>query len=159
MKIILLLFFLLFANCKFDKVVDHHGVNFLNKKQEKLIVNKSNKNDIFNLLGPPSTNSSFNNDLLIYIETKRSRTTLLKFGKKKIFVNNVLLLEVNNRGLLAKKEFFDINDMEKVNFLDDKTESSQTKKSFVYDFLSSMRQKINDPLGVRAKKRKKVNQQ
>ena len=119
----------------------------------------TDKNDILNLLGPPSTKSSFNNDLLIYIETKRSRTTLLKFGKKKIFVNNVLLLEVNNRGLLAKKEFFDINDMEKVNFLDDKTESSQSKKSFVYDFLSSMRQKINDPLGVRAKKRKKVNQQ
>ena len=92
MKIILLLFFLLFANCKFDKVVDHHGVNFLNKKQEKLIVNKSNKNDIFDLLGPPSTKRSFNNDLLIYIETKRSRTTLLKLGKKKIFVNKVFAL-------------------------------------------------------------------
>ena len=32
------------------------------------------------------------------------------------------------------------------------------KKSFVYDFLSSMRQKINDPLGVRAKKRKEISQ-
>ena len=159
MKIILLLFFLLIANCKFDKVVDHHGVNFLNKKQEELIVNKSNKNDIFNLLGPPSTKSSFNNDLLIYIETKRSRTTLLKLGKKKIFANNVLILEVNNRGLLVKKEFFDINDMEKVNFLNDKTESSLSKNSFVYDFLSSMRQKLNDPLGVRAKKRKIINPQ
>ena len=159
MKIILLLFFILIVNCKFDKVVDHHGVNFLNKKQEKLIVNESNKNDIFNLLGPPSTKSSFNNDLLIYIETKRSRTTLLKLGKKKIYVNNVLLLEVDNRGLLAKKEFFDIKDMEKVKFLNDKTESSLSKSSFVYDFLSSLRQKINDPLGVRAKKRKKVNQQ
>ena len=159
MKIILLLFFILIVNCKFDKVVDHHGVNFLNKKQEKLIVNESNKNDIFNLLGPPSTKSSFNNDLLIYIETKRSRTTLLKLGKKKIYVNNVLLLEVDNRGLLAKKEFFDIKDMEKVKFLNDKTESSLSKSTFVYDFLSSMRQKINDPLGVRAKKRKKANQQ
>ena len=159
MKIILLLFFILIVNCKFDKVVDHHGVNFLNKKQENLIVNESNKNDIFNLLGPPSTKSSFNNDLLIYIETKRSRTTLLKLGKKKIYINNVLILEVDNRGLLAKKEFFDINDMEKVKFLNDKTESSRSKNSFVYDFLSSMRQKLNDPLGVRAKKRKKANQQ
>ena len=66
-----------------------------------------------------------------------------------------MVLEVNNRGLLAKKEFFDINDMEKVNFLDDKTESSQSKRSFVYDFLSSMRQKINDPLGVRKREREK----
>ena len=84
MKIILLIFFLFVVNCKFDKVVDHHGVNFLDKKQKKLIINKSNKNDIFKLLGPPSTKSSFNNDLLIYIETKRSRTTLLKLGKKKL---------------------------------------------------------------------------
>ena len=32
------------------------------------------------------------------------------------------------------------------------------KNSFIYDFMSSMRQKINDPLGVRAKKRKEINQ-
>jgi DNA topoisomerase IA len=44
-------------------------------------------------------------------------------------------------------------------FIDDVTDISYSKKSFVYDFLSSMRQKINDPLGVRAKKRKKINQQ
>ena len=32
------------------------------------------------------------------------------------------------------------------------------KNSFIYDFMSSMRQKINDPLGMRAKKRKEINQ-
>ena len=142
-----------------NKVEDTHGVHFLDKKQQSLTVNKSNKNDIIVLLGPPSTKSKFDNDLWIYIERKKTRTTLLKFGKKKILTNNVLLLEIDSRGLLAKKKFLDINDMKEVKFIDDVTVISYSKKSFVYDFLSSMRQKVNDPLGIRSKKRKKINQQ
>ena len=152
MRIILLIIFVFVANCKFDKIVNSHGVHYLDKKQKELIVQFSNKNDIIQLLGPPATKSKFNNDLWIYIERKKTRTTLLKFGKKKIFANNVLLLEIDNKGLLAKKDFFDINDMKKINFSDGKTENTKSKKSFVYDFLSSMRQRMNDPLGVREKK-------
>ena len=152
MRIILLIIFVFVANCKFDKIVNSHGVHYLDKKQKELIVQFSNKNDIIQLLGPPATKSKFNNDLWIYIERKKTRTTLLKFGKKKIFANNVLLLEIDNKGLLAKKDFFDMNDMKKINFSDSKTENTESKKSFVYDFLSSMRQRMNDPLGVRKKK-------
>ena len=152
MRIILLIIFVFVANCKFDKIVNNHGVHYLDKKQKELIVQFSNKNDIIQLLGPPATKSKFNNDLWIYIERKKTRTTLLKLGKKKIFANNVLLLEIDNKGLLAKKDFFDINDMKKINFSDGKTENTESKKSFVYDFLSSMRQRMNDPLGVREKK-------
>tara|TARA_Y100000590_G_C15545836_1_gene948901 strand:- start:76 stop:561 length:486 start_codon:yes stop_codon:yes gene_type:complete len=155
MRIILILLFLFITNCKLNKVVDTHGVPFLDKKQQKLTINKSNTNDIINTLGPPSTKSKFNNDLWIYIERKKTRTTLLKLGKKNIYENNVLLLEIDNKGLLAKKDYYTIEDMNKVKFLDDTTEISYSKKSFVYDFLSSMRQKINDPLGVREKQRKK----
>jgi len=73
--------------------------------------------------------------------------------------NNVLLLEIDNKGLLAKKEFLNIKDMKEIDFIEDETEITYSKRSFVYDFLSSMRQKINDPLGVRAKKRKKIKSQ
>ena len=152
MRIILLIIFVFVANCKFNKIVNNHGVHYLDKKQKELIVQFSNKNDIIQLLGPPATKSKFNNDLWIYIERKKTRTTLLKFGKKKIFANNVLLLEIDNKGLLAKKDFFDINNMKKINFSDNKTKNTKSKKSFVYDFLSSMRQRMNDPLGVRTKK-------
>jgi len=155
MRIILILLFLFITNCKLNKVVDTHGVPFLNKKQQKLTINKSNINDIINTLGPPSTKSKFNNDLWIYIERKKTRTTLIKLGKKNIYENNVLLLEIDNKGLLAKKDYYTIKDMNKVKFLDDTTEIAYSKKSFVYDFLSSMRQKINDPLGVREKERDK----
>ena len=155
MRIILILLFLFITNCKLNKVVDTHGVPFLNKKQQKLTINKSNINDIINTLGPPSTKSKFNNDLWIYIERKKTRTTLIKLGKKNIYENNVLLLEIDNKGLLTKKDYYTIKDMNKVKFLDDTTEIAYSKKSFVYDFLSSMRQKINDPLGVREKQRNK----
>ena len=159
MRIVLLVIFLLVVNCKFNKIVDSHGSHYLEKKQKELTVTLSNKNDIIHLLGPPSTKSMFDNDLWIYIESKKTRTTLLKFGKKEIYINNVLLLEIDNKGLLAKKEFFNIKDMKEIDFIKDETEITYSKRSFVYDFLSSMRQKVNDPLGVRAKKRKKIKSQ
>ena len=42
--------------------------------------------------------------------------------------------------------------MKKIKFDTDRSESLK-KRNFVYNFLSSMRQRINDPLGVRKKKR------
>ena len=159
MKIVLLVIFLFVVNCKFNKIVDSHGSHYLEKKQKELKINFTNKNDIIDLLGSPSTKSKFDNDLWIYIERKKTRSTMLKLGKKKIYVNNVLLLEIDDKGLLAKKEFFDINDMKEIDFVKDETDITYSKRSFVYDFLSSMRQKVNDPLGVRAKKRKKIKSQ
>ena len=102
MRILLLIIFLLIVNCKMNKVVDNHGVHYLDKKQQNLIVNKSNKNDIILLLGPPSTKSKFDNDLWIYIERKKTRTTLFKLGKKKIYLNKGLSLGIkreNNLGI------------------------------------------------------------
>jgi outer membrane protein assembly factor BamE (lipoprotein component of BamABCDE complex) len=140
---------LFISACTLKKVERHHGVHFLNKKQEKLTVNQSNKNDILKLLGSPSTKSTFDNDLWIYIERKTDNSSLTKFGNERIIVNNVLLLEVNNMGLLASKEFLDLTKMKDLKFAKQTTESQYKKNTFLYDFLSSMRQKINDPLGKR----------
>ena len=148
----LFIFFILslfISSCTLKKVERHHGVHFLNKKQEKLIINKSNKNDILKLLGSPSTKSTFDNDLWIYIERKTDNSSLTKFGSERIIVNNVLLLEVNRMGLLASKEFFDLTKMQDLKFAKQTTKGQYKKNSFLYDFLSSMRQKINDPLGKR----------
>ena len=149
---IFLLIALFFSACSLKKVTKHHGVHFLNKKQEKLTVNQSNKNDILKLLGSPSSKSTFDNDLWIYIERKTDNSSLLKFGKEKILLNNVLILEINSMGILEKKEFLDQDDMKNIKFTEQTTENQFKKNSFLYDFLSSMRQKINDPLGKRKKK-------
>ena len=155
MRILLILIFLFLSSCKFERLVDNHGTHYLEKKQKKLTINVTNKNDIINILGPPSTKDKFDNDVWLYIERKKTNQGVLALGRKKTYLNNVLLLEINNKGLLAKKEFFNINNMNKINFSESSTERSYSKRSFVYDFLSSMRQKINDPLGVREKQRKK----
>ncbi len=123
----------------------------MNKKQEKLILNKSNKNDILKLLGSPSTKSFFDNDLWIYIERKSNNSSIGTFNRQKIVVNNVLLLEINNKGLLEKKEFLNIDKMQNIKFSKKITATQKRESSFVYDFLASLRQKINDPLGKRKK--------
>ena len=146
------------SNCSFKKVVKHHGVPFLEKKQESLIINETTTNDIRRILGSPSTQSKFDNDVWIYIERKQTQSKLKNLGKMKIFKNDVLVLEVDNYGILKKKEFYNMEDMKKIKIVEDTTQASFAKNSFIYDFMSSMRQKINDPLGVRAKKRKEINQ-
>ena len=146
------------TNCSFKKVVKQHGVPFLDKKQKTLIIDSSNKNDIINILGNPSTTSKFDNDVWIYIERKQTQSKLKNFGKLKLSKNDVLVLEIDDYGILKKKEFYNINDMENVKIVDKTTNSIFRKNTFIYEFMSSMRQKANDPLGVRAKKRKKISQ-
>ncbi len=127
-------------------MVKHHGVHFLDKKQQKLEINITNKNDIIKLLGEPSTKSSFDNDVWIYIERKISTGSIFKLGKEKLITNNVLVLEIDDLGLLANLKFYDKNTMNDIEFVSTSTDSAYKKRSFVYDFLSSMRQKINEPM-------------
>jgi outer membrane protein assembly factor BamE (lipoprotein component of BamABCDE complex) len=149
-KVYLIIFsFILISNCTLNKVIKHHGVHFLEKKQEKLKINSTNKNDIFKMLGPPSTVSNFDNNLWIYIERSTSSSKLSKLGKKKLLANNILVLEINNRGILIEKIFLDKEDMQQVDIAKQFTTVSYTNQTFIYDFLSSVRQKINDPLGKR----------
>jgi len=133
-------------------------VPFLEKKQALLIINKTNKNDIKKILGYPSTTSKFDNDVWIYIERKQTQSQLKNLGKMKIYKNDVLVLEIDNYGILQKKDFYNKDDMKKIKISKDITGKKFKKNSFVYDFMSSLRQKINDPLGQRANKRKEISQ-
>jgi outer membrane protein assembly factor BamE (lipoprotein component of BamABCDE complex) len=158
-KILYIIFLsLIVSNCSFKPVVKHHGVPFLEKKQSSLFINKTNKNDIMKILGNPSTKSKFDNDVWIYIERKQTQSKLTNLGRMKIYKNDVLVLEIDNYGILKKKEFYNIDDMKNLKIVESTTESGFRRNSFVYDFMSSMRQKINDPLGQRAKKRKEISQ-
>ena len=152
MKILsLLTIFLLLANCNNKLAIDHHGVNKLSVKQDKLVLNQTNKNDIIEILGPPSTTSFFDNEILFFIERKEATGSILKLGSKKIIINDVLIVEIDKYGLLEKKTFYDMNKIQKIKISKNKTEVYYQKDTYIYDFLSSMRQKINDPLGKRRK--------
>ena len=158
MNKILYIFLILITvtNCSPKKVVKHHGVPFLEKKQNSLIVNESNKNDIRKILGNPSTTSKFDNDVWIYIERKQTQSELKNLGLMKTFKNDVLILEIDDFGILKKKEMVKLDEMNDLTVAKEITQSEYTKNSFIYDFMSSMRQKLNDPLGQRAKKRREI---
>ena len=153
MKILInfIILLLITTSCTLNKVVKKHGVRNLEKKQSELTINQSNTNDIRSILGPPSTKSTFDNDLWIFIEREIEKEKILKLSKEKLVKNNILILEINNQGLLVKKTFLNIDDMNEIKLSALKTEEKYTKNTFIYDFLSSMRQKINDPLGKRKK--------
>tara|TARA_B110000967_G_C18694222_1_gene464580 strand:+ start:283 stop:747 length:465 start_codon:yes stop_codon:yes gene_type:complete len=150
---LLIIIILLFSsNCSLNKVINHHGVNALEIKKEKLIINKSNSNDVEKLLGPPSTKGAFDENLWIFIERKTSSAKLSKLGKRTLISNNILIVELDTKGILINKIFLNKEQINDMNFSSQITEMNYTKRSFIYNFLSSMRQKINDPLG-----KKKLN--
>ena len=149
---------LIVSNCSIKPVVKHHGVPLLEKKQKKLQISKANKNDIIEILGNPSTKSSFDNDIWIYIERKQTQSNIKNLGKMKIYENNVLVLEIDSYGLLKKKDFYNLDDMNDLKVSKNITGQTFKKNSFIYSFMSSLRQKITDPLGQRAKNRKEISQ-
>tara|TARA_Y200000002_G_scaffold362283_1_gene349201 strand:- start:78 stop:542 length:465 start_codon:yes stop_codon:yes gene_type:complete len=151
-KILLLIIFLFISNCSLNKVIQHHGVHNLEEKQAKLRINDTNKNDIIKIIGPPSTESKFENEVLIYIERKTSSSKLIKLGKKTLITNNVLVLDINDKGILVSKKFYNKDDMKKIKFDQNVTLSDYSRRSFVYSFFYTLRQRIDDPRGVKRSK-------
>ena len=147
MKIIIIILAIFLTSCKLNKVVNHHGIHNLEAKSQELLINQTNINQIKRLLGPPSSTSYFDEDILIYLERKTSNSKLLKLGKKKLIANNVLLLEVDNRGMLINKEFLDQDDLNKLKFTNKTTKTITDQESFVSRALSGVITKIDDPLG------------
>ena len=145
MRYIILFIIVFLASCTQNKVTINHGVLSLEKKYNEIFIKKTNKNDILDILGPPSTDSTFNNNIWIYVERKKTNQSIIKLGKKKIKKNNVLVLELDERGILVKKELYDLNKMNKLDFSKNTTEKSYCKNTFIYNLLTSLREKINAP--------------
>jgi outer membrane protein assembly factor BamE (lipoprotein component of BamABCDE complex) len=142
-NIYLLSFFLLFIfGCQQNEVLRTHGVAYLNKREKLIIINETNKNDAISILGAPSTKGMVDDNLWIYIERTMTRGKLLKLGRNYLKKNNVLVLEFDKYGILKKKEFYNKDKMNKIRFAKDTTVNELRKESFIYSFLSSVRQKM-----------------
>ena len=153
MKYIIIFVFLFTLSCSVNKVKNNHGVLSLEKKFTQIEINKSNTNDIINLLGPPSTKSTFDNNIWIYIERKKTNSSIFKLGNQKTIKNNIIVLEIDNKGILEKKDIYDLNNMNKYEFSKKKTEKKFEKDSYIYGIMTSLRQKIDAP--VKRKRSKK----
>ena len=142
----LFLFILFFftLNCSINKVSNLHGFRFVDTKIDKIQLNKSNKNDVRRIIGPPSSKSAFN-DTWLYFERKKTNQSLFKLGRKNISRNNILIVEFNNMGLVKEKSLLDLNDMNDIKIAEKKTKKEFAKDNFVYNLLSTLRNKINAP--------------
>ena len=140
------------SNCSLRKVEKHHGVYNLKKKSDKLELFQSNTNDTIKKLGVPSTKSTFDNDVWIYMERKFTSSELKTLGRNKLLLNNVLVLEFDNKGLLVEKKLLSIDEMNNIDISADETPVLNKKKNFVNSFLTSLIKKINDPLGIKGAK-------
>ena len=140
--IFIIFFFTL--NCSINKVSNLHGFRFVDTKLDKIELNKSNKNDVRKIIGPPSSKSTFNNSWL-YFERKKTNQSLFKLGKKTISRNNILIIEFNKMGLVKDKTLLNLNDMNDIEIAEKKTEKDFTQDNFIYNLLSTLRNKINAP--------------
>ena len=139
---LLIIFLFIVTACQRNEVIKTHGIAYLEKREKLIILNKSNKNDTVSILGQPSTKGMTDNNLWIYIERTKTRSTLFKLGRNYLKKNNVLVLEFNEYGILVKKEFYNKKKMNDVNFAKNITENEIIKENFIESFLSSVRQKM-----------------
>ena len=117
----------------------------LKNNENFILVNKSNKNDVIKILGEPSTKSNFDNNVWFYIEQKKQNKSIIKLGKQYIEENNVLTIYFDNKGIVSKKKFLNKNDLKQIECAKKETKPIYNNNSFMYEFLTSFRDKINAP--------------
>jgi len=151
MKLFIILLFLLTINCSSDKISVNHGFLSLQEKYERISINESNKNDIIEIIGPPSTVSNFDKNKWFYIQRIKTNQSLLKLGIKKIKKNNILIVIFNDRGILKNKRILNINDMNDINYVKNTTEKNFEQNDTLYKIFSSLREKADAPARNRRK--------
>ena len=140
-KLLFLIFFIL-LNCQLQDSTRNHGILFLENRTNKIIVNKSNKNDIINIIGEPHSKSFDNENTWIYVERILTKGKYHKLGRHSLKTNNVLVLDFDKYGVLSGKKLFDKSDISKISFSKKETQNELAQKSFVVNFLQSIKQKM-----------------
>ena len=128
--------------CQLQEPTMNHGIVFLENRSNELIIKKHNKNDIIKIMGQPHSKSFENTDNWLYIERILTKGKYHKLGKHVVKSNNVLELTFDKYGVLYAKKLYDKNDINKVNFSNKITKNELSKKSFIEDFLSSVKSKM-----------------
>ena len=151
MKYIFIIIFIFIINCSGNKVSNYHGIKSLEAKYEKIKIKKTNKNDLIKIIGPPSTISDFDKNKWFYFERLKTNQSLLKFGKQKIKRNNILVVELDQKGIVKSKNILDLNNMNDIKYVKQITVKDFKRDSTMYNVLSSLREKINSPARKRSK--------
>ena len=141
-NLLYLLVFIILISCKLQEPLKTHGIIFLENRSQKLVLNKSNKNDVIRIMGRPHIKEDEINQSWIYLERILSKGKYHKLGKHILKENNVLVLNFDKYGVLKNKQFLKKEDLKKLEFSQKITENELTQKSFVQKFLQSVKQKM-----------------
>ena len=142
LKNIFFVIFFILLGCQLQDPNKNHGILFLDNRSAKLIINESNKNDVIKLLGQPHVKTFDGDDTWIYIERTLSKGKYHKLGRHELKTNNTLILEFDKYGVLKSKDFFDKANINEVKFSKKTTENNLRKRSFVENFLQSVKKKM-----------------
>tara|TARA_B100000886_G_C20321702_1_gene448380 strand:- start:54 stop:509 length:456 start_codon:yes stop_codon:yes gene_type:complete len=151
MKYILITLFVFILNCKGNKVSNYHGNKLLDKKFDVIKINSTNKNDLLQLIGPPSSISDFDKNKWFYIERLKTNQSIIKLGNQIIKKNNVLIVEFNEMGIIKNKEILNLENMNDLKYLKKTTEKDFKQDNVIYNIFTSLREKINAPARTRKK--------
>ncbi len=141
LKIIIFLIIIL-SSCKLQEPIKTHGIIYLENRANKLVVNKSNKNDVISIFGHPQIIDEDNKKTWIYLERILSKGKYHKLGKHVLKQNNILILDFNKYGILKNKKILNKGDINQIKFSKQSTDNELSQKSFVRSFLESVRQKM-----------------
>ena len=145
MKILYIILLLFIINCTGNKVSNYHGVKSLDSKYDLIKLNVTNRNDLIKIIGPPSIKSDFNKNKWFYLERLKGNQSLFKLGAQKVKKNNILVVELNNSGVLIYKKLLNLEDMNDIKYLKKQTDKEFESRNVLYDVFSSLREKINAP--------------
>lgn len=139
MKYFYIILFFLLANCNLNELIEIHGISNLKLKLNNIKLNVSNENDIIKLIGPPIIKDAFDKSLWSYFEIRKKNTYL---GKKKLILNDVVVLKFNNQGILIDFKTYDINSLNQITFNTETTKGLSKEDSTLKNVLTSTRKRM-----------------
>ena len=141
-SIYILSFFILLLGCQLKEPQQNHGILFLENRSAKLKVDVSNQNDVIKSIGHPHSKSINDENEWFFVERTLTKGEFHKLGKNILKESNILILKFDKYGILKEKMLLTKDDIKKLAFSDKETSNELSQKSFIQNFLTSLRDKM-----------------
>ena len=141
-SIYILSFFILLLGCQLKEPQQNHGILFLENRSAKLKVDVSNQNDVIKSIGHPHSKSINDENEWFFVERTLTKGEFHKLGKNILKESNILILKFDKYGILKEKMLLTKEDIKKLSFSDKETSNELSQKSFIQNFLTSLRDKM-----------------
>ena len=102
----------------------------------------SNQNDVIKSIGHPHSKSINDENEWFFVERTLTKGEFHKLGKNILKESNILILKFDKYGILKEKMLLTKDDIKKLAFSDKETSNELSQKSFIQNFLTSLRDKM-----------------